>query len=91
MKAPIKKHLSITKKEWNGMVVLVILILLILAAPYIYQYFHKDNTISFKDFDKDAALLNQPKNTYPASNNENLSDDKLPHPVMSPLILIICR
>jgi len=82
MKAPIKNYLSITKKEWNGMVVLVILILLILAAPYVYEYFHKDNTISFKDFDKDAALLNQPKNTYPASNNQNLSDDKLPHPVM---------
>jgi len=83
MKAPIKNYLSITKKEWNGMVVLVIIILLILAAPYGYQQLHKDSTINLKDFEKDAALLKQAKDIYPASNdNENLSDDKLPHPAM---------
>jgi len=65
------------------MVVLVIIILLILAAPYGYQQLHKDSTINLKDFEKDAALLKQAKDIYPASNdNENLSDDKLPHPAM---------
>jgi competence protein ComEA len=83
MKAPIKNYLSVTKKEWNGMVVLVIIILLVLAAPYGYQQLHKDNTINLKDFEKDAALLKQAKDIYPASgDSENLSDDKLPHPVM---------
>jgi competence protein ComEA len=83
MKAPIKNYLSITKKEWNGMTVLVIVILLVLAAPYVYQQFHKDNIINLKDFDKDIALLKQAKDIYPTSNNsENQSDDKLSNPAM---------
>ena len=61
------------------MVVLVIIILMVLAAPYIYQVFSKDKAINFNDFDKDAALLNQPKNTYADSS---LSDSKLPNPTM---------
>src|SRR5476649_520350 len=83
MKARIKNYLSVTKKEWNGMVVLVIIILLVLAAPYAYQKLHKDTPINLKDFDKDVALLKNAKDAYPASNdNENLSDDKLLNPVM---------
>jgi len=39
------------------MVILVVLILLVLAAPYVYAYFHKDAAINFKDFDKAAATL----------------------------------
>jgi competence protein ComEA len=46
MKIPIKNYLAITKKEWNGMVVLVIIIALVLAAPYVYEHFCKDNTIN---------------------------------------------
>lgn len=41
------------------MVILVVLIALVLAAPYVYQLFRKDNTINFKDFDKAAAQLNK--------------------------------
>jgi len=41
------------------MVVLIILIALVLAAPYIYSKFHKDKPINFNDFDKAAALLNK--------------------------------
>ena len=41
------------------MVVLLIMIAVVLAAPYVYQHLHKDKVISFKDFDKDVALLNQ--------------------------------
>jgi competence ComEA-like helix-hairpin-helix protein len=83
MKAPIKNYLSITKKEWNGMVVLVVIILLVLAAPYMYQLIHKDKAINLKDFDKDVALLQQAKDAYPASSGtENLSDDKLSDPKM---------
>ena len=59
MKAPIKRYFTITKKEWNGLVVLVILIAGVLVAPYVYQLFHKDSTINFKDFDKAAAQLSK--------------------------------
>ncbi len=71
MKAPVKNYLSITKKEWNGMVVLIILIALVLAAPYAYQTFSKDNTINFNQFDKDAVILAK------ASNNTPEDDDAL--------------
>lgn len=62
MKALIKNYLAITKKEWNGMVVLIVLIALVLAAPFIYRASHKDNTINFNDFNKDAALLSKATN-----------------------------
>lgn len=57
------------------MVVLLILILLILAAPYIYQYFHKETPTDFKEFDKAVALLNSGSNNSP-------SEDKLANPVL---------
>jgi competence protein ComEA len=85
MKARIKNYLSITKKEWNGMVVLIVIIAMVLIAPYAYQQFHKDNTINFKDFDKAIALLKQAKDTGQPSytnNGKKLSDDKLQNPRM---------
>jgi len=69
MKARIKNYLSVTKKEWNGMVVLVIIIIGVLLVPYVYRQFHKDTTINLKDFDKDVAALQQAKDVYPAENN----------------------
>jgi competence protein ComEA len=84
MKAQIKKYLSITKKEWNGMVVLVILIAMVLVAPYIYQLFRKDNTINTKDFDKAVAQLSKIDSQKNYASNKPLSDDKLAHPVMFP-------
>lgn len=45
------------------MVVLIILIALVLAAPYVYQANRKDNTINFNDFDKAAAILGKAKDT----------------------------
>ncbi|MBD1364200.1 helix-hairpin-helix domain-containing protein [Mucilaginibacter sp. ZT4R22] len=59
MKAQLKNYLSLTKKEWNGMLVLVILIIAVLAAPYVYQWYHKDNTINAKEFDTALAQLNK--------------------------------
>lgn len=58
MKRRILNYFSITKKEWNGTVVLIIAILLVLTAPYVYQKLHKDKPINFKEFDKAVALLN---------------------------------
>lgn len=57
MKPQLKNYLAITKKGWNGMMVLIVLILLVLASPYIYQYWHKDTIINFNGFDAAAAQL----------------------------------
>jgi competence protein ComEA len=76
MKAQLKNYMSLTKKEWNGMLVLVVLIILVLAAPYVYQWFHKDNTINIKEFNTAltqlrkanpaiAAQANNPANNKP--------------------------
>jgi competence protein ComEA len=84
MKTRIKKHLAITKKEWNGLVVLVVLIALVLAAPYVYQLTRKDNTINFKDFDKAVAQLNKAgdKAGYIGDNENPELDKKKSHPFM---------
>jgi DNA uptake protein ComE-like DNA-binding protein len=84
MKAHIKSYLSITKKEWNGMVVLVILIVLVLAVPYIYELFRKDNTINFKDFDKAIAQLSKVQDQKGYINNKAGADEKILHPIMFP-------
>ncbi|MDB5029787.1 MAG: Helix-hairpin-helix motif protein [Mucilaginibacter sp.] len=67
------------------MVVLLIIIAVVLAAPYVYQYFRKDNVINFKDFDKDVALLNQAKGSDASDysdSGEPLSDEKVANPVL---------
>ena len=68
MRSQIKNYLSITKKEWNGMVMLVVLIVLIFAAPYIYSLFRKDTTINTKDFDAAVAQLDKAKKSQPGDN-----------------------
>src|SRR6201996_578742 len=84
MKARIKNYLSVTKKEWNGMVVLVILIALVLAAPYVYQLLRKDNTINFKDFDKAVAQLRKGEVLNAPEKDNAASYTKIAHPVMFP-------
>ncbi len=66
------------------MVVLVVLITLVLAAPYVYQLLHKDNTINFKDFDKAIAQLSKVEQTQGYADDKPESADKLQHPVMFP-------
>jgi competence ComEA-like helix-hairpin-helix protein len=61
--------LSITKKEWNGMVVLVALITLVLAAPYLLQRFRKDTTINPADFNKAVAVLNHAQKSQGDDDN----------------------
>jgi competence protein ComEA len=69
MKQGIKNYLAITKKEWNGLVVLVILIVLTALTPYVYQLLRKDNTINKKDFDQALAGLTKTG----ATNSSNRS------------------
>ena len=82
MKARIIYYLSITKKEWNGLVVLVILIAVVLVAPYGYQTLRKDNTINFKDFDKAVAQLSRVERQPVSPVGKKSSDEKLLNPVM---------
>lgn len=62
MKPDPKTYFSISKKEWNGLVILVLLILAAIAAPYLYRAFHKDKVINFNDFEASARLLKQAEN-----------------------------
>lgn len=55
------------------MVILVILIVLVLAAPYVYQFARKDSTINQKDFDHAMAVLSKAKID---STQNNLADVK---------------
>ena len=53
---------------------LVVVILLVMAAPFVYQKLHKDKPINFKEFDKAVALLNSTNkkafvNSRSAKNN----------------------
>jgi len=84
MKTQLTKYLSITKKEWNGLVVLVVLIALVVAAPYVYQLFHTDRVINFKDFDKAVAQLEKSGGPGYLTKNKPLSDEKIANPVMFP-------
>ncbi|MET3979363.1 competence protein ComEA [Mucilaginibacter sp. UYP25] len=71
MKTQFKNYISFTKKEWNGMVVLLLLIAVVLAAPYVYQWYHKDSTINVTEFNADLAALNH-------ANPRHLNDSKSP-------------
>lgn len=57
MKQHTKNYFSITKKEWNGMVVLVVLIALGFTLPGMYQFLHKDNTINQTELNHALAIL----------------------------------
>jgi competence protein ComEA len=69
MKAKVKNYFSLTKKEWNGMVVLILLIALVLTAPYIYRLFRKDSTINATRFNAALAQLKKAEYVKPASKS----------------------
>lgn len=72
MKQWLRSYFEITKKEWNGMVVMLVIIALIIAAPYAGHYFHREPVMDLKDFNKAAAQL---KGTGANSATEYASDD----------------
>lgn len=53
------------------MVVLIILIALILSAPYLFQLFRKDTTINTKDFDNALAVLDKAKKSQAGDQPDN--------------------
>ena len=78
MKLRIKNYLSVTKKEWNGMVVLVFLIALTLVAPYAYKLWRKDSIIiNAKDFDKAIAQLGKAGAVSAVADGDSISDAKI--------------
>ncbi|MEO6520428.1 MAG: helix-hairpin-helix domain-containing protein [Mucilaginibacter sp.] len=78
-----KNYFAITKKEWNGMVVLMVLIVLVLAAPYALQYFHKDKPMDLAEFKKAIAQVKTAKGGEDTYASANPADDvKELRPVM---------
>jgi competence protein ComEA len=79
-----KNYLSLTKKDWNGVIILLVLIALVLAAPYGYQLWHPNPTVNLKDFKEAAAKIkgadtDSLKNNHPqlfAFNPNNLPDEQ---------------
>ena len=81
MKQPVKNYLSITKKEWNGLIILMLLIVIVLAAPDVYRKLKKDKPVDFSALEKATANLK----LHPGKNGddgEDSSDQKNLHPVM---------
>jgi competence protein ComEA len=75
IKSQFKNYFSITKSQWNGMVVLVLLIAVALAAPHLYAWQHRDEVIDNKQYQQAIAQLNAVK---PGYDNED-ADYELPH------------
>jgi competence protein ComEA len=59
MKPSLKNYFQISKKEWNGMVVLMVLIVLVLLAPTVFSYFHKDKPLDLLQFNLAVKQLEQ--------------------------------
>ena len=59
MKTILKNYLSVTKKQWNALIVLMVLIGIVLAAPYAYRLMYTSNRVNTKGFAQAAARLQQ--------------------------------
>ena len=85
MSSRIRKYFEISKKEWNGMVMLYVLIFLIIISPYVYRYFHRNKPMDLTEFNKDLALIKAAKNKDSSmvydETDTNL-DNKDAHPLM---------
>lgn len=57
MKSIVKNYLSVTKRQWNALVILMVLIVVVLTAPSVYQLVHTNNRINAKGFAVAAAHL----------------------------------
>ncbi len=81
MHAAIKNYFGITKKEWNGMLVLAALMILILVAPDVYQLFVIPEKVDFRRIKEAQLILNEAiaekpvygNNTYDPVNKADAS------------------
>ena len=76
MLSDLIKYISISKKEWNGIIVLIILIIIVTIMPYVYQLLSKDNTINLKDFNKVLAQVNTNSKQNNFDTNKNFLNTK---------------
>jgi DNA uptake protein ComE-like DNA-binding protein len=57
LKSSVKNYLSVTKRQWNALVILMVLIVVVLMAPYVYRLMHTNNSVNIKGFALAAARL----------------------------------
>ncbi|RYY07830.1 MAG: hypothetical protein EOP43_02070 [Sphingobacteriaceae bacterium] len=67
----IKNYFSITKKEWNGMLVLSVFMLIILLAPDIYHLIKKPQPVDFSRIKEAQIVLNQVVTDQPEYYRKN--------------------
>jgi len=76
MLSTIKNYFAITKKEWNGMLVLAALILIVLFAPDIYLLFKKPGQIDFARIKEAQRILNEAKEGQPYDYPKKYPDER---------------
>jgi len=76
MLSAIKNYFAITKKEWNGMLVLAALILIVLLAPDIYLLFKKPEQIDFARIKEAQRILNEAKEGQPYDYSKKYPDER---------------
>lgn len=87
MASAIKNYFAITKKEWNGLLVLALVIVVVLITPNVYQLFAVPERVDFTRIKEaqqilDAANYEKPNyfnkdyDDYPHKNNASFSPKK---------------
>jgi competence protein ComEA len=78
MLSAVKNYFAITKKAWNGLLVLAALVLAVLIAPDIYQLFIPQEKVDFTRIKKAQQILDKAVDEQPAyySNNYPHYTDK---------------
>ncbi|MDB5014034.1 MAG: hypothetical protein JWQ25_2236 [Daejeonella sp.] len=72
----VKEYFNFSKKEFNGILVLCSIIILVVLFPLIYPYFHTEKKYDFKAFEKEIAAFEksskpleyQYKNSYKSTS-----------------------
>jgi competence protein ComEA len=57
LKPAVKNYFILTKSDWNGLVILVLLIIVVKFAPQVYEYYHPPKAVNFYKLDKAVAQL----------------------------------
>ncbi|MGV8878398.1 MAG: helix-hairpin-helix domain-containing protein [Sphingobacteriaceae bacterium] len=78
MKAAIKSYFTFSKKEWNGMLFIFVLIVAVIISPYVFDYFHQDKPVDFKKLHAAFAKLKEAADESPAYRKKefNIIDDE---------------
>jgi len=71
MRPAIENYFAITKKEWNGMLVLAAIILLVLIAPDVYQLFVLPEDVDFTRIKEAQRILDEARVERPTDHHKN--------------------